>query len=65
MVDEAGVGQQGGAAEAGQGSPLSSQQHQVTGGHLGEVSEAASNTCSRREEKRVKYLLYVFKLLKI
>lgn len=51
MVDIASVGKQRGAAEAGQGSSLSSQQHQVTGGHLGEVSEAASNTCSQREEK--------------
>ncbi len=49
MVDEASVGQQGGAAEARQSSSLSSKQHQVTGGHLGEVSEAAGDTCSQRE----------------
>lgn len=52
MVDVAGVGQQGGTAEAGQGSSLSSQQHQITGGHLGEVSEAASDTCSQRGNQR-------------
>lgn len=49
VVDEAGVWQQGGAAEAGQRPPLSPQQHQVAGRHLGEVGEAASDTCSPRE----------------
>lgn len=50
VVDEARVGQQGGAAEARQGSSLSSQQHQVTGGHLRQISQATGNTC--RPEKR-------------
>lgn len=44
MIDKACVRQQGGAAEARQGSPLSSQQHQVTGWHLWEIGQATSNT---------------------
>lgn len=34
VIDKARVRQQRGAAEAGQGSPLSPKQHQVTGRHL-------------------------------
>lgn len=59
VVDKACVWQQWGAAEARQGSPLSSQQHQVTGWHLWEISEATSNTYKpqRDRNRRVTYMI--------
>lgn len=44
VVDVACVGQQGCAAESRQRPPLSSQQHQITRRHLGQVSQPPSNT---------------------
>lgn len=52
VVDEARVGQQGGAAEARQGSSLSSQQHQVTCGHLRQVGQATGNTCRPQRARK-------------
>lgn len=54
VVDKASVRQKWGAAEARQGSPLRSQQHQVTRRHLWEIGQASSNTCKTQFDGKPK-----------